>query len=403
MTLTYAVVDDGIVEPTEFLSFAITGAGTTYTLGSPSSASGSIADNDTPAGAALWINSTSVTESDKGRPTVYVTLTVTRTGSTSGTSTVQWRTESGTATSGSDFVGASGMLTFDANETTKTITIEILADKKGEPNETFTIVLSNPGGTLATTLGASIGTVTIVDDDNKILAAGLPINRSGDPLDPTDASSALARAVATWIAIGGDPAVLSGVTLVIGDLPDRVLADTVGSTITIDADAAGWGWSLTSGFTSAAQIDLMSVLMHEIGHVFGYEHTAGGLMAETIEPGTMLWSPLEAAVDVASATVQVDTGTGAPELVIHAVQVASSAGQPVTDGVAPIVHAVDRIVGGVVHAAIPTARTLAPQLDARSVPLSNVTRTPWNAPLVPILLLTFGLLTLLRRRRVARP
>ena len=85
-------------------------------------------------------------------------------------------------------------------------------------------------------------------------------------------------------------------TILIGDLAGTKLADTLGSTITIDVDAAGWGWNLTPGVTDGTRIDLLSVLLHEIGHVLGYEHTTGGLMAEAIEPGTQLWTTFQTAV-----------------------------------------------------------------------------------------------------------
>ena len=32
-------------------------------------------------------------------------------------------------------------------------------------------------------------------------------------------------------------------------------------------------------------MDLLTALMHETGHVLGYEHTRDGLMSETLAPG----------------------------------------------------------------------------------------------------------------------
>lgn len=91
-------------------------------------------------------------------------IPVTRSGSTAGTSTVNFATTNGTATSGSDYTSASGTLTFAPGETSKTITVPILGDTAVETNETFTLTLSNPGG--GATLGTpSTTTVTILDDD----------------------------------------------------------------------------------------------------------------------------------------------------------------------------------------------------------------------------------------------
>ena len=35
-------------------------------------------------------------------------------------------------------------------------------------------------------------------------------------------------------------------------------------------------------------MDLLSVLLHELGHVLGLSHHAGGVMAETLAPGVRL-------------------------------------------------------------------------------------------------------------------
>jgi CSLREA domain-containing protein len=91
-----------------------------------------------------------------------VTLTVTRTGGTV-PATVDYTSTNGTAVAGSDFTAAGGTLTFAVADTSKTIVIPITSDTLDEPDETFSVALSNAGGA---TIGApAAATVTITDDD----------------------------------------------------------------------------------------------------------------------------------------------------------------------------------------------------------------------------------------------
>ena len=80
--------------------------------------------------------------------------------------TVAYATSGGTATSGTDFTAASGTLTFAANETSKTVSVETTDDSDDEENETFTLTLSSPTNA---TLGDSTATGTINDDDGEVV------------------------------------------------------------------------------------------------------------------------------------------------------------------------------------------------------------------------------------------
>ena len=90
------------------------------------------------------------------------TVSVTRTGDTSGTAAVDYTTIDGSATQRADFEYAAGHLSFAPGETAKNIQILINADDYAEGNQSFSVTLSNPAGA---TLGAQGKTiVTILDN-----------------------------------------------------------------------------------------------------------------------------------------------------------------------------------------------------------------------------------------------
>jgi len=90
------------------------------------------------------------------------TFTVTLTPATTQPVTVRYQTAAGTATETSDFFGTGGTLTFAPGETTKTIPVQIRGDNSSEPDETFTVTLSNPTNA---TIGRATATGTILTDD----------------------------------------------------------------------------------------------------------------------------------------------------------------------------------------------------------------------------------------------
>jgi hypothetical protein len=86
---------------------------------------------------------------------------------------------------------------------------------------------------------------------------------------------------------------LNDITIHIADLPDGVLGETRGYSLYVDTNAAGYGWFVDStptdnleyGFALGAarlaaeidspaydRMDLLSVLLHEMGHVLGFDH-----------------------------------------------------------------------------------------------------------------------------------
>src|SRR5262249_43283100 len=79
----------------------------------------------TPQPGALQFSSRMYAVNENGGT---ATITVTRTGGSDGSVTVNYATSNGTATAGSDYTATSGTLTFAAGETSKTFTIPILDD-----------------------------------------------------------------------------------------------------------------------------------------------------------------------------------------------------------------------------------------------------------------------------------
>ena len=116
---------------------------------------GVIADDD---GAP----SLSIADSSAGEGDGFSTFTVTLAPASGQPVTVNYATTAGTATAGSDYTTASGTLTFDPGDTTKTFTVPILDDSKDEPSETYTAHLSGASGA---TIGTATSTGTIVDND----------------------------------------------------------------------------------------------------------------------------------------------------------------------------------------------------------------------------------------------
>ena len=64
----------------------------------------------------------------------------------SGEVTVEYATGGGSATAGADYSAQSGTLTFAVGETERTVAVAVVDDARDEPDETFTLTLSNASG-----------------------------------------------------------------------------------------------------------------------------------------------------------------------------------------------------------------------------------------------------------------
>ena len=112
-----------------------------------------------------------------------VRFTVTLSSTTSADVTVDWSAAVGagdtatlvsSAPGGADFTASSGTLTIKANQSTATIDVPTTADNVDEPDETFTVTLTNPGNATLGTASSATGTITDNDATPQVTLALTP-------------------------------------------------------------------------------------------------------------------------------------------------------------------------------------------------------------------------------------
>jgi hypothetical protein len=271
-----------------------------YRLGTPASATVRLLpDTSLPR---LSITSTVAEQHPVRQEWATLTITLSAPATTNVTFTV--RTYDGTAKAQRDYRPLTETITFSAGQTTATIRVRILPGTHLDPVY-FTVELSNPTGAV---LGDAVGVVWLVAPGAQTLDEGTTkttkkLTAVYAPSVPTDVrltqaelDTVAAAAIQLWLAAGADPRVLATVRFRIVDLEGLTLAETRGRTIVVDPTAAGHGWHTGIDTLPAPdRMDLLTVLLHELGHVLGYEHHhAGGpgdLMFETLAPGVRLGLP----------------------------------------------------------------------------------------------------------------
>ncbi|HUQ87740.1 MAG TPA: Calx-beta domain-containing protein, partial [Vicinamibacterales bacterium] len=156
-TFGVSISGDVTFEPNE--TFTVTLSNPSGALLTDAAGIGTISNDD--AGPTLAINDVSLAEGDSG--STPMTFTVSLLPASSGNVTVDYATVNQTALAGSDYTAASGTVVFAPGETSKTLTVAILGDLGGEPNETFRVDLSNAN--LNAVIGDAFGIGTIINDD----------------------------------------------------------------------------------------------------------------------------------------------------------------------------------------------------------------------------------------------
>jgi len=121
-----------------------------------------IVNDDPGTDAAINVGDSGIWEGDSGGPNV-VKVALTRRAPTPAAVKVRVTVAAGSASAGSDFTARTATVQFGPAVTSVLLPVKVFPDGVAESDETVVVTLSAP--TVGATLGRSIGTLTIRDDD----------------------------------------------------------------------------------------------------------------------------------------------------------------------------------------------------------------------------------------------
>lgn len=110
------------------------------------------------------INNAGLPEGNTGTTAFDFTITLDR--ASSAAVTVTWSTLDGSAKSGEDYASINNQsVVFQPNETTKTVTVNVMTDDAKEGDDEFSVMLT---GATGASLGQATGKGTIINDDTRV-------------------------------------------------------------------------------------------------------------------------------------------------------------------------------------------------------------------------------------------
>lgn len=220
--------------------------------------------------------------------------------------------------------GGNGASVFDINPSTGVITVE--------PDNTINYA-SQSSYTLNIRVVDTYNSIVVSDNETVTINVTPPpaplmaLNgeNTTDPVSTILSASTLSFistvAIQNWGLTNLSPSqveALNHLEFTVGDLPNGMLGQQIGNHIIIDSNAAGYGWYLDgypldhsafsinlidgNAFMATPQseayshVDLMTVVLHEIGHAIGeadvpYDSTQPQLMADQLATGTRILPP----------------------------------------------------------------------------------------------------------------
>ena len=162
------ITDDSVIEPTEAFTVTLSNVQSNIGVGilGPDTANGTINDDDA-TGSGVAFDATSVTVREGTDAFARFTVSFNGAIQPGQDVTVDYATNDGTATDGSDFNAQTGTITFNSTSTSFDIDVPITDDSVIEPTEAFTVTLSNVQSNIGVgILGPDTANGTINDDDS---------------------------------------------------------------------------------------------------------------------------------------------------------------------------------------------------------------------------------------------
>jgi hypothetical protein len=254
--------DDAVYEGDE--TFQVTLSNPSGATVSDGQATGTILDDETAPQISF---SLATYEAPEAAGTASITVTLT--GETVFTATVDYETGGGTATAGDDYVSASGTLTFTPGTTEQAFPIMILDDSEDELDETVDLWLT---GTTSATLDLDSAYLLILDDEGE---PSLSIRDAEADETSGTMTFAVDLSFASASAVSVDYDTADGTAVAPGDY-----AAVTGGTLTILAGE-------TTGYIT---IDLEDDLVYEGDETFQVtlSNPSGATVTDGVATGTIL-------------------------------------------------------------------------------------------------------------------
>jgi hypothetical protein len=194
-TFTVPIIDNQVIDGARTINLTLSNPGGTSALGDPNTAVLTINDNDS---SFQFSPANYVVNENAGT----VTLTVTRAGDSTNPASVNFSTFNEDAIAGTRYVAASGSLTFNPGETSRTFSVQLIDDvTEINPAENFGATLSSPSGDGAHVASPVTANVQVLDVDRSepvvtSVTIGAPsgsleriILKFSKPLTPSTATS----------------------------------------------------------------------------------------------------------------------------------------------------------------------------------------------------------------------
>lgn len=180
--ISVTLKDDLLSEGSETVIIELSDPTGGASLGSPSTATLTVLDNEAPSSGAASSNSSASQAAGAGKlefsalayealeNSAAITITVVRTGGSSGQVGVTYATSDKTARAGSEYNTTTGTLTFNSGETIKTFSVPLIDDTSVDGKKALDLKLSAPTGGAG--LGVVTSTLSIADDEIGTFGSG---------------------------------------------------------------------------------------------------------------------------------------------------------------------------------------------------------------------------------------